>query len=76
MSNKNTVNMFKKLAKLMLGAFVFYLAGFITIWVIAVIAGAPVDITEWHSLPRLVLTIVGAPLTAHIWGHLLEAVDK
>jgi len=68
--------MFKKLAKLMLGAFVFYLAGFITIWVIAVIAGAPVDITEWHPLPRLMVTIAGAPITAGAWGHLLEVADK
>jgi len=65
----------KKLAKLMAGAFIFYMAGFITIYFVATVCGAPWNIGEWNGPIRVVFGFIGAPLVGMLWGVMLDEVS-
>lgn len=66
----------KKLFKLMIGAAVFYLAGFLTIYVVALVCGAPLNYGLWHDNAKIAVGMVGAPIFGAIWGILLDEVTK
>lgn len=66
----------KKLFKLMIGAAVFYLAGFLTIYVVALVCGAPLNYGSWHENAKIAVGMVGSPIFGAIWGILLDEVTK
>lgn len=66
----------KKLFKLMIGAAVFYLAGFLTIYAVALVCGAPLNYGSWHDNAKVAMGLVGAPVFGIIWGAALDEVTK
>lgn len=62
-----------KLIKLMTGLCVYYIAGWMTVWIVAVLCGASMNIAEWVDVPRIVVGTFVAPMIGAFYAHLTEA---
>jgi hypothetical protein len=66
-------NTMKTLLNIIVSLLVYYIAGWLLIWIIAVACGAPMNITLWHEMPRVMVGIFVAPL---VGGSLAAYVEE
>ncbi len=62
----------KVLSNILLNLFIYYAAGWLIIWIVAVACGIPVNVNEWHDVPRILIGTIGAPVLGGLLAHYVE----
>jgi len=66
----------KTLLNIIVSLLVYYIAGWLLIWIIAIACGAPMNIGLWHEMPRVIVGIFAAPLVGGLLATYVEEKDK
>ena len=63
----------KNLLHILFNLAAYYAAGWVVVWIIAVACGAPLDLGNWHEMPRVIVGLFIAPL---IGGGLASYIEE
>ena len=52
----------EKVLKVVVNGLALYITGWILLWIIAVVCGAPANLTQWDSIARIVSGVIVVPM--------------